>query len=789
MLSATHRRMAIPTLTGRRSASARRSILGVAGIALCIVGYLLMLTSAPALADGGGGEGGCPNEQLRAETGSTGLPDCRAYEMVSPLFKGGYGVQGIEAVALNGEGVAYYSPGAFAGQPAGIGESLDADDYLARRGANGWSTVPLIPPAELAPGEIGDADLLPTLDSVLEEVRFANSEEPSKEGNRIEFALHSTAAPDIGAEWEPAGGLVLENVTKTPLRGLEYEGASPDFCHIVIENNEQVESQSQSGQPFVDTQALLPVAEGVFKPLYELNRGCGGEPAGAHMVAVNNDGEGKAISPLCPPSLGSGGGGESSQFNAIADGGSAVFFSACIANDEADYQVFVRLAGTHTLEVSKPMLPACVEVPCAGASGRAQAEFVGASDDGSRVFFTAPLAARQPPLVPGDTDSSNNLYLANIGCPEAASECGASERVVTSLVQASHDPLAGGAAEVQGVVRLAPDGSRVYFVARGVLSEEPNAQGGLPTEGADNLYVYDSVSGKIAYIADLGASERILWSGSSSAVEAQTAGAHGQFLVFSTYARLVASDTDDARDVYRYDAETGELVRVSVGEGGFDANGNQDDAPGEANADATIAPGHAGGPVKFQQELNDRAISEDGSRIVFRSGAPLSPGAVDGVYEWHKAPGESEGSVSLIAGSSAEAPIHQVVISPSGNDIFFITTQGLARQDTDGAPDIYDARVDGGFPPGSAALQQCSSDACQGPLTNPAPLLVPGSVSQAPGGNYGAPAPAVVVAAKRKAPVKCAKAKRLVHGRCVKRKTKRGRVRAGKTNGERRIKK
>ena len=40
-----------------------------------------------------------------------------------------------------------------------------------------------------------------------------------------------------------------------------------------------------------------------------------------------------------------------------------------------------------------------------------------------------------------------------------------------------------------------------------------------------------------------------------------------------------------------------------------------------------------------------------------------------------------------------------------------------------------------GFPQAPAAAQPCSGDACQGPLTNPAPLLIPGSVSQVPGEN------------------------------------------------------
>ena len=67
------------------------------------------------------------------------------------------------------------------------------------------------------------------------------------------------------------------------------------------------------------------------------------------------------------------------------------------------------------------------------------------------------------------------------------------------------------------------------------------------------------------------------------------------------------------------------------------------------------------------------------------------------MYEWHEQPG-GEGSVSLISGGSAEAPVEDVVISPSGEDVFFTTTQGLVPQDTDGAPDVYDARLEWRFP-------------------------------------------------------------------------------------------
>jgi len=130
--------------------------------------------------------------------------------------------------------------------------------------------------------------------------------------------------------------------------------------------------------------------------------------------------------------------------------------------------------------------------------------------------------------------------------------------------------------------------------------------------------------------------------------------------------------------------------------------------------------------------MSSRAISEDGSRIVFESAEPLSPVAVNdltNVYEWH------EGAVSLVSGGSASVPVSEAVITPSGNDVFFVTTESLLAQDTDDAADIYDARMGVGFLATSAERQPCSGDACQGPLTNPVPLLAPGSATQAQGEN------------------------------------------------------
>jgi hypothetical protein len=439
-----------------------------------------------------------------------------------------------------------------------------------------------------------------------------------------------------------------------------------------------------------------------------------------------------------------------------------LFFTNCLARGETPnvpHQLFLRLAGSRTLEVSRPLEAGAFggcdgegipgEVPCQGAATRPSADFAGASEDGSRVYFTT--AAQ---LASSDTDSGNDLYMATIGCPASTPGCAAAEREVTSMTQVSHDPN-GGAAEVLGVVRLAPDGSRVYFVAKGDLLTQAQRQAlesegrPVPQMGAANLYAYDTESGgTVAFVGDLctgedasagtqdascpgKGSDALLWSGAGEfAGESQSAGADARFLLFATYAQLTGDDNNSVRDVYRYDADTGALTRVSIGEDGYDANGNA------GTAGSSIMLGNHGTTVVKQYGLESRAISEDGSRIVFLSAEKLSPLDSNGLvnaYEWH------EGSVSLVSSGSDEEPVEDVVISPNGQNIFFDTVQGLVPQDTDGAPDVYDARLGPGFPPAETASEACEGDACQGPLTNPAAALVPGSALQAPGENLTPP--------------------------------------------------
>jgi hypothetical protein len=745
----------------------------------------------------------------------------RHYEMVSPPFKASFGVNagtfGTSIIASpGGEALSFFSDGAFAGAPSAFNGDLG---YVARRGAEGWLTSPLMAPVSLIAEPTGSGgDMTPSLDRVLEMgAPGASAEDPNPEQVIL---THDALAPDAPEAWEhDAAAIKLVSGVTTSLHPL-YQASDERLCLALV---------SAGG-----AEPLVPEAPRAVGELYQVGLGCDGHMNPLELVGLNN--RDKLMSE-CAVTLGAGtlvGDGRyvpatEDAFNAVSGDGSEVFFTTCTggsgeASKELPHQLFVRLDRSRTLEVSRPLGEPCEaggiagEVPCARAEQRASADFQGASSDGSRVYFTAPLAGGQSPLVPSDADSSENLYLATIGCPEAKPGCGASERIVTGLTEASHDPNPGQPADVMGVVRVAPDGQRAYFVAGGDLLT--TAQQGtleaegrpVPQAGAANLYVFDAgaegAAGSVAFIGDLcsgadlsGAAEDAacpsngdeeLWRRESEpgfrvkeGSHAQTAGADGRFFVFTTYAQLAHEDTNRASDVYRYAAASGHLNRVSLGETGFDDNGNREVLNGSGEPlGAQIAAGFYGGRTFRQHELNNRAVSEDGSVIVFTSAEPLSPNATNGlenVYEWHETP-DGKGTVSIVSTGSAEAGVPSTVLTMSaeGEDVFFVTSQSLLRQDKDVLMDVYDARTGPGFAPVPSSTQPCSGDACQGPLTNPAPLLVPASVVQAPGGNL-APPPVVKTAKSKKAVNRCRKGRSKRSVRC----SHRARKQTGKKSSRR----
>ncbi len=184
----------------------------------------------------------CPNEQLRAEQAyGLELPDCRAYEMVSPVEKNGNNalilvnerVGNASRASVSGDAIAFESGGSFA-DPAG---AVLTNNYISRRGPSGWSTQSITPPflSDLTQpwDAFGGARFTPGLSKgVLQtDVPLPGTEAPAGLG---ESYLEDFASGSY--QWVSKGIPIGE---EKPYLDLDLNpppvvGASTDLSHLVI---------------------------------------------------------------------------------------------------------------------------------------------------------------------------------------------------------------------------------------------------------------------------------------------------------------------------------------------------------------------------------------------------------------------------------------------------------------------------------------------------------------------------------------------------------------------------
>jgi hypothetical protein len=129
-----------------------------------------------------------------------------------------------------------------------------------------------------------------------------------------------------------------------------------------------------------------------------------------------------------------------------------------------------------------------------------------------------------------------------------------------------------------------------------------------------------------------------------------------------------------------------------------------------------------------------RALTDDGRRAYFDTTKALVPedtnGAVD-VYE-HDV---SSGAVHLISSGTDPANSYFMDASADGHDVFFVTAARLAGWDDDQGYDLYDARVDGGFPDPPVHTAPCEGESCFGATSATPAATAPGSDSVVAPGN------------------------------------------------------
>lgn len=117
-----------------------------------------------ALANGGVAQAAdsCPNAAARTQQNATRLPECRAYELASPVDKQGQMVRASRPfVRPDGNAAMFRSAGGMAGTQGNIG-----GDYVVRRTATGWVTTPFILPLIGGPriATLNDATTVEALD-------------------------------------------------------------------------------------------------------------------------------------------------------------------------------------------------------------------------------------------------------------------------------------------------------------------------------------------------------------------------------------------------------------------------------------------------------------------------------------------------------------------------------------------------------------------------------------------------------------------------------------------------
>jgi hypothetical protein len=651
-----------------------------------MVAGVLALTAAPALA------AECPNEQLRVENNSLKLPDCRAYELVSPADKSG-GVGGVlnfewghqapnpMQATSDGSGIVYSGEHFFEPQ---VGRLVE---YASSRNIGGWGTVGVTPFGQ-------ESDNFSTI--VASSANLSSYLVTTEEG-----AQYSSEAPEGYRDLYVASqvGSLTPLITKkppdrTPAEFGYFDGSqafrlvatstSEDMSRVYFEANDALSGTGAiDGGP--DENNVYRWDDGQLRLVNVLPDGVT-EPNATLGFEYGDE-----VNLIRTPDLD----------HAVSTNGLRAFWTD--ENATPTTHLYLResyFVGDQESERTVPIDEAV------GGGG----EFISASSDGAVVLFK----------------KGERLYIYDVDTGE-----------LTDLTAAATAP------QVQGVVGSGEAERYVYFVAYGVLTEAGNKRGEKAQAGADNLYVYEPTPSfpgghEIVYIATLAASDeetplnhvsnggrRVTDWTPTIAQRTAEASPDGQYLAFGSHAALTGASSQGAQ-IFVYDASTGALACASCGSIGA--------------SDETFLP-----PAQDSYGTRSQRYMLDDGRLFFTTASALvsdDTNEVEDVYEWE------DGEVHLI--SSGESDVRSVFAdaSESGSDVFFTTSQALVPEDQDEITDLYDAREGGGFPVPPIRANCESSAECQDAVPTPTALGIPPSATFSGAGNLLSSSPSVSVLPK-----------------------------------------
>jgi hypothetical protein len=609
----------------------------------------------------------CPNEAVRIENNSTRLPECRAYELVTTAFTTGYPAE-MNKMSIN-EGTVSYNTKAGNINNSGWG-GLFSNTYVAVRHDNGWSTIANLngprgsifaPPNKLTTA-YGPSQYSSDL---LRSIWFLN-----KPDEKFDLWVGTPFLREDDGSFTKIGNppRYFEEVFNYP-----YMGASEDLSHLFWIGDDYGADIWGPG-----------VGNGLYQYAGTNNTGL------PERIDLREDG-----TPISNCQAGPNSVLNAAYFDGYSSDGKTVWLTAKECEGHTA-QIWVRVDMSKSYFASKSQCTRTAGEPGGLCNGEMSPEFERLSGDASRGLFTT-----NQQLLNSDTDQTKDLY----------------EYVLPTASDPNPSPnlfqISGAApnARVRNVVAVSNDGRRVYFIAQGVLASNHDAHDEPPHADDFNLYVWqqdaahpDGYTQFVTRLEDPPQNYDV----SAFGYTAQTT-ADGRYLVFSAYHPMVETDTDNSLDIYRYDAVTGEMARVSVDTAGVGGNTDFSNA-----------------------NLGTRyAVANNGQQIVFTTSEALSPedgnGAPD-AYLWQ------DGHTSLVSTGAVGGGASAVVIDGSGNDIYITSSQQLTSDDVDEVPDVFDVRRGGGF--SFKETPPCAGEACQ-PAGTPAPDNgAPSTGQTGGGGNY-----------------------------------------------------
>jgi DNA-binding beta-propeller fold protein YncE len=673
------------------------------------------------------------------KTQSTGLgfqmSDARAWEMVSPPQKFGGDIVDLSAgliqAAASGDGLVYATRGSIEENPDGL-RSPDLATVLAKRIGTQWASKDLTPPHSRAAEPHGDTEYnIFSPDLSLAELDARDETPLSDEASEQTPYLRHNADPGsftpLVTAKEPFanvppgthfGEIHSRNSENTPLR---MEAANADLTHVVIRSE------------------LTPLADGAVPgSLYMWSNG------NLETVSVLPEAEGgetvKAVA----------GSGRGSVRHAVSSDGARVFWSPTTTYNESGIGLPALYLRDTLLDLTTRLDVAEVGV---SPTSPARPAFQGASAEGSVVFFSD-----SQQLTDDASPVGRDLYRCAIGLVGGSLGC-ASLTDLTAPLEGSGE----SAGFHDQVSALSEDGKQLYFAATGVLDEAPNEVGESAAAGQPNLYAWHEGDG-VRFIAALSPLDYADWGGREgqdlgfTAYLGAAASPDGRYFAFTSERSLTGYENQNAEgeltaEVFLYDSVSDEVSCVSCNPTGAAAVGQHLPPAIESNLIPPSDPGRLWAkrwvaailPEASETQSEGRSLYRsrsvlDNGRVFFNAIDPLVPGDSNGrwdVYQYEpvgvgSCTSSSEAAavalsgdacVSLVSSGTAGGDSSFFDASTSGDDVFFLTDGRLSVLDSDEAPDVYDARVDG-IPAVIPSTPGCVGEACQpaiGPPDDPTP--------------------------------------------------------------------